>query len=176
MTEPEFRRALVKICAYYERKFPERMTFELWFSKLSKYPDECLPWMVRNLCEKSDRFPPNLPNVMRSLWGDWLRDHPEKQEEYRAARECSDEWCDAGEIHAGIVSHGRYCVFSFCCAVCGQSRMAWPKASSGQLQAAGYCLDCHEETVARLAENMVIPIAPGSDTVDWKAIPKDWRN
>lgn len=174
----EFDKAVRKLCTYYERKAPDQKTIELWFSRVSQYPDECLPWMVKTICEKSDRFPTNPPNMIRLLWQDWLRDHPEKVERYNSSAGCSDPWCKKGEIHALLNVSGRISVYAFVCGTCRGSRMAWPVASSIQLEEAGYLMDSHEQTMMRASRLSKIPLASGSGdgSIEWDSLARKMRH
>lgn len=149
MERAVFNDLVRKLSAYYERSAPKADTLNLWFSKVRQYPDEVIPWMTRTIGDRFDVFPKNLPNVVRQLWGEWLNANPDKQSSYQY-RECSDPWCDQGEIHAGKMIDDRYQVFAFSCRVCRQNRNGWPLVSSIELEQQGYSQDTAESTRERM--------------------------
>jgi hypothetical protein len=64
---------------YYERKPPVHEATDLWFTRVSKIPDESIDWMVKRIQETSEIFPKNLPNVLWDTYREWLATYPEKR-------------------------------------------------------------------------------------------------
>lgn len=148
----KFRGFLKQLCNYYQQSPPREEAQALWFQRVQSYGDEVLRFAYDEITRNHEVFPKNLPNTVGTLWGKWLNDHPERERKYR---QCSDPWCDQGEIHAARENKdGTVTVTAFRCRVCSQSRMAWPEAASVDLEARGWKLDCTEETNRRLAKQV----------------------
>lgn len=155
MQRPNFIAMVRKLCDYYERKPPSSSAVDLWLSKVERYPDECIPWMVRTITDRFEKFPPNLPNVLRGLWEEWLRDHPERFAHDDAVMRCSDAWCREhgdGLLHVWKRGEdGLVRVFVFRCKTCGGRGANYPAATAGELQEKGYELDTLQSIIARTA-------------------------
>ena len=156
MQRPNFIAMVRKLCDYYERKPPSANAVDLWLSKVERYPDECIPWMVRTITDRFERFPANPPNVLKAFWEEWLREHPEKFAHGDAVMRCSDPWCREhgdGLLHVWRRDEdGLVRVFVFRCKTCGGRGANYPPATAGELQARGYELDTIESILTRTVQ------------------------
>jgi len=124
------------LCFYYERRDPREETLDLWFQGVKHIPDEPVVWMSEQLRSRHEAFPRNLPLEMRTLWQQWLEDHPQRRTSRSIEQECPD--CD-GDGLISLFRKGRSYLFR--CGRCKRSNLnGVPMRLLIDLEARGYSL------------------------------------
>ena len=136
MVEKVFHDFVKGLCFYYERRDPREETLDLWFQGVKHIPDEPVDWMSEQLRTRHEAFPRNLPLEMRTLWQQWLEDHPQRRARRTVEEACPD--CDGD----GLISLFRKgSSYLFRCGRCKRSNLnGVPVAYIADLEARGYSL------------------------------------
>jgi len=136
MVEKVFHDFVKGLCFYYERRDPREETLDLWFQGVKHIPDEPVDWMSEQLRSRHEAFPGNLPLEMRTLWQQWLEDHPQRRTSRSIGAECPD--CD-GDGLISLFRKGRSYLFR--CGRCKRSNLnGVPMRLLIDLEARGYSL------------------------------------
>jgi hypothetical protein len=136
MVEKVFHAFVKGLCFYYERRDPREETLDLWFQGVKHIPDEPVDWMSEQIRSRHETFPRNLPLEMRTLWQQWLEDHPQRRARRTDEAECPD--CDGDGLISLFRNRSRYL---FRCGKCKRSNLnSVPVAYLADLEARGYSL------------------------------------
>lgn len=157
MDAKTFGIGIKKLCAYYEKSIPPRETIELWLQKAERLPSECMPWIVAQITDSSERWPSNLPGAILKLWPQWLHAHPELRSSY-SENGCTD--CDSiGWLHVRD-KDGLVCAFR---CRCGKLHNSAPAVWLHELLREGYA----EDTLDEAARWRVPSKGRSSSNINW---------
>jgi hypothetical protein len=144
MTQSEFGPFVLRLVNYYERRAPSEMTINEWLIDLNGIDGDraFLSWASGTIKSRyPDGFPKGFALVIRRLWGEWLKDHPRKQE-------MTDNGCASPECENGLFYVRKYNPESrhadsqiFACRACQRSQNAYPRETVEGLVSRGFIFD-----------------------------------
>lgn len=101
MTANDLGALVHRLCIYYERKFPTGETISEWSEDLAGIPADrdFVAWATGTIKQRSETFPKGFPALLRRMWHEWLRDHPERTARGSEGKSCSAKHCEDGLIY-----------------------------------------------------------------------------
>lgn len=130
-------------------KPPPAGTIKLWAEEVGAYPEDFYDWAYSAIKNRENGFPKSPPTLLQSLWREWLRRNPAKEE--KREFQCRQLACEGGYLF--MWKDGPW-VF-----VCGECKAKvgdnplYPVRTFDQLIDAGYERNTVEGTRRRIEES-----------------------
>lgn len=129
MEKQDFKNFVVELARYYDKKdfliksSDNQGRLSSWFYKVHDLPGgQVLKDIYARITDEYERFPPNLPKVMRACWNVWRNENPDKVIRMRQKAD-GCRYCDRGWINYSAPDEKSGITYEYTC-VCGHCRSA----------------------------------------------------
>jgi hypothetical protein len=107
MSPDEFSRWIKELRYDYELRLPDKEILQHWLKQIRHIPGESLQWIRDRIVAQNDKsFPKRFPDLVNSLWREWLHGNPDKRAHEETCPECDGGWVtimEAEEMYPGTL-------------------------------------------------------------------------